>query len=138
MIRSTQLTKKQLERLDEQLLKYPIIDNKIRKRKHELENSKRGSDLNSHIKSGKISRRPEELAIIFDEDSALNCLYAFKMVVNELAKVLTGNRLEMFELRYKQGYEWEEIDEILNISSIERNRVKAIILANFLDLRGFE
>ncbi|EJR32083.1 hypothetical protein III_05257 [Bacillus mycoides] len=35
-------------------------------------------------------------------------------------------------------FKWEEIDEFLNISSKERNRIKASILAVFLDLSGIE
>ncbi len=33
---------------------------------------------------------------------------------------------------------WEEIDELLNISGNERNRIKASILAVFLDLSSSE
>ncbi len=35
-------------------------------------------------------------------------------------------------------FKWEEINELLNISSEERNRIKAIILAVFLDRSGIE
>jgi len=35
-------------------------------------------------------------------------------------------------------FKWEEINELLNISSKERNRIKAIILAVFLDRSGIE
>ena len=127
------LSRKALENLDDRLFNYREIDNKINRRKFELEHDTKPALNVGGGKSGKISKPVEEIVIKWDEDSQLSSMYAFKTAVNKVIEKLNEEMLEIFMARWLDVNEpsWEEIAEKLYISRRTVYRKRQIILELF-------
>lgn len=68
---------------------------------------------------------------------ALQCLYAYRHSVQDLIKRLKYDRAEAFHLRFVDGYMWEEVADILNISYKKVKRLRVIILGIYADVIGY-
>lgn len=76
----------------------------------------------------------EELVIKFDGDSALQCLCAYRGLVEDLIMQLDGNLEEIFYYRWIQGLLWEEIADKTGLSIQRVRKIRSIILNLYAEI----
>lgn len=140
MAHSSKYTKKDLDYLEYLLTKYKDIDSKINKRRTELTRTAHGAfeDNIGASKGNTINSPTERQAIIFDEDSDLMSMYAYKRLVEDLKARLEGTRATAFHLRFERGYLWEEVADSMDITAPTVRRLRRIILANYAEVSGYD
>lgn len=127
----------QYKALDQLLMAYRFIDNRIARRKLEIE-TKHHTDINiGGGRSNRVNKRTEWLVGEFDTDTRIKSLEANKEAVNELLSVLNDELLTVFNQRWIGGKSWEEIQEQLNYSSLKLKRVKYSILNQLAFILGW-
>ncbi|HFU3698954.1 TPA: hypothetical protein ACGOZJ_000173 [Streptococcus suis] len=130
------LTRQQLQALDDWLSSQQNIDRQIRIRRLELETK----HAESNIKSNRPNRHVETVAIRLADDQVLKGLENLQNAVNELEKFIHepiyDSLLEVYQLRYKQGLMWEEIEDRLTLSRKTVYRRRESILKLFGEFVG--
>ena len=100
------------EYLEQCFERYNEFDNIIKSRRSEL-TLKTSHDEN--IGGGRanfISRPTENLAIKITEDKVINYYSDLKRQCDEAISKMTEDQLEIYDYRFKQGYDWETIQEM--------------------------
>lgn len=133
------MSKRDLERIDLELQRYKTIDNKIYLRRQELIYNKRCDYSDSNKRRGnKVNKPTENIIISFDQDITLRNLEAMKLLIETLMSELIDSDLMMFKMRYLgNGMTWEEVAYELNKSMIYINRRRKVIAQKFIELKGF-
>ena len=100
------------EYLEQCFERYNEFDSIIKSRRSELALKTSHDDENIGGGSANfISRPTENLAIKLTEDRVINYYSDLKHQCDEAISNMTEDQLELYEYRFKQGYDWQTIQE---------------------------
>lgn len=122
--------------LEEWLDDYTIIDQKINKRKQELQYHDKMNDINSYLRTDKIKKPTEDLIALWDCDVRLNSLYIVKYAMDETLTILDNQLREIFLRRWQHKQSWEEISHDMKIKPKNLEAKRKHILELFGQKRG--
>ncbi|HEL0000872.1 transcriptional regulator [Streptococcus equi subsp. zooepidemicus] len=131
-----ELSKKDYDLLDKELMQFKDIDKSIATRQMELM-SKDGINFITHRTNGLLNH-PDTIIETWSDDLILRNMDIFKETVQKLIAEMDKEQKEIFSLHWlTHQYTWQEVMVYINCSKSSIYRKRKIILKKYAKLKGW-